>query len=454
MKFILIASFLTLIINPLFSQDTTGKPSCVSPLQCNVNHSLTYFADADIDSLTYSYADPLTINTKFHDVHYNQDPDCNPVANNCRQDTTQLRYEVYYPDPKKFPYSNNCKLPTILLIHGGGFRDCGGNYYGSQLQLLCRSFAKRGFIAITMDYRLGVLLTPPPNQNSYSVQQMLGIWRAGQDARGCLRSIIKREIAAQEPYRIDTGKIYIGGNSAGSVTAMNVAFYNKSSLLDAVYFGVSNSDVLGSINQNYYYADTTVKYTIKGVLDLWGGVLIPKANLTNPGSFFFVADNPMPPIIAFCGGQDQTFVYTHEDLTFPPLTFQSGKYNSTTFCLNTSSAFTINRANPGPSGYILGSQDIYDMFKVAAKPTEFYLDCDMGHGLESGGADFGITSPTEASLEDYFAARAATFFQAVDNSIYSSLTTTKFVDCENKRIKCSTADAGGCSNSTICPPFP
>lgn len=315
MKHVLLILGLFSIIYISFAQDNDVKPPCLSPLLCQANNDTAYYASIDIDSITYSYRNFDSIASKFHDVHYNQDPSCNPVANKCLQDTSQLEYEVYYP--KKFSYSTTCKLPMILLIHDGGFRDCGGNYYGSQLQDLCRSFARRGFIAVTMDYRLGILLVPSPYQSAYSVQQMLGIWRASQDARGCLRSIIKRENAGTEPFRIDTSHIYIGGNSAGSVTAMNVAYYNKSSLFDATFFGVNNANVLGSINQNYYYADTSVKYSIKGVLDLWGGVLVPKSYLNNPENFFFVPDNPMPPVIAFCGGKDSVFFHTHEDLVFP-----------------------------------------------------------------------------------------------------------------------------------------
>ncbi len=304
-----------------------------------------------------------------------------------------------------------------------------------------------------MDYRLGVLLVPGIYSNDYSVEQMLGIWRAGQDARGCLRTIIKRELLGNQPYRIDTSRIYIGGNSAGSVTAMNVAFYNKSALLDSVYFGISSNNVLGSINQNYYFADTTVKYTIKGVLDLWGGVLIPKSDTSNPENFFFVNGNSMPPVIAFCGGLDTTFRPTKEPLAFPPVAFGAGLYNTTNLCLNTAANFTILPPRTGgPSGYILGSQNIYEMFKRKSIATEFYIDCDMGHGIEHGNPGFGIASPTEINLEDYFAARAITFFQAVNNGITGSLHTTKFVSCENYRNKCDTLDNNnGCTNSQTCP---
>ena len=66
----------------------------------------------------------------------------------------------------------------------------------------------------------------------------------------------------------------------------------------------------------------------------------------------------------------------------------------------------------------------------------------MKHGIGAGkNADFGITNPTNNNVQLYLVQRAATFFQAVNNGkVASDFGTTKFVNCENFRKTCSTAD--------------
>lgn len=446
---LLLTLFLFFLFISAFNPDDS-LTSCPSPFQCSRDLRTAFFADALIDSLDYSFANPDSIPRNFHDVSYDNTlpKNCNTM-DQCLQDTTQLRYRVYYPSPKAFNYQN-CKLPLVLLFHGGSFSDCNGTYKTHDLIVQCRAFARRGFIAVTCDYRLGALLASKPYDTTYTVQQMLSIWRGGQDGRGGLRSMIAREIAGNEPYRFDTSKIFIGGNSAGSVLAMNIAYYNKTPLLNAVYPGIGSNNVLGSITQKYYYGSDTIKYSIKGVLNEWGGVLVPQTPdsqyLKHPENFFFAAGNSMPPMIAFLGKKDPTFNYMHEALRFTPTIVSGGLLNSTNYCLNTSATFTLSPATPGPDGFILGSQDIYEMLIRKSVGAEMYIDSDMGHGLNMGHPDFGLSSPTQDSLLEYFVERACTFFQAVINNKVSSLDRTKFSDCENYRNKCDTLDNNnGCT---------
>ena len=180
---------------------------------------------------------------------------------------------------------------------------------------------------------------------------------------------------------------------------------------------------------------------------MWGGVLIPEGtNINTPDSFFFQTGNAMPPMIAFCGGLDLTFPPTNKKLRFPinqPL-FLSENYCLVDMSGSTTYSITPNQDN---NGYILGSQDIYDMLKRNSVPTELYLDTDMGHGLTEGNPDFGLPgTPTNNQLQLYIVQRAATFFQAVVNNQAGNLITTKFVNCENYRNTCNTAN-----NNNSCP---
>ena len=324
----------------------------------------------------------------------------------------------------------------------------------SDIKKICKEFAKRGFVAITVEYRLGVKLPSLADVDEfYTVQQVLGMWRAAQDARGAIRSIIRRENEGTEPFRIDTSKIFLAGNSAGAVTAMNVAYYNLSSMLSAAFpSGINSSNVLGGINQNFYYGQWTgtnaINYTIAGVLDMWGGVLIPKN--TTASDFFFQSGNTIPPTIAFCGALDKTFVPTTKRLKFLE-GVANAAFRNESFCLQDSTGSTTFTVSEDSTTYgkIVGSQNIYNMLHSNNVLTEFYLDCDMKHGIQNPSTDnFGLTTATtDDAVNLYIVQRAATFFQAImGGKTLTDFTTTKFVECLNYRNTCDTAD-----NNDSCP---
>jgi len=168
-----------------------------------------------------------------------------------------LVYDVYYPD-----YNNyiTCPLPFIVFAHGGGFAECAG-IEADGFDVIAKEFAKRGFVCFLVNYRSGVSLDPLPLTNT-SVQQMEAIYKAGQDMRGAIRSIIKRQLNEttgdnwQDTFRIDLENMFLGGNSAGSVAMLNAAYYPTQAKINAVFpvttGSVSFQDALGSINHDAY----------------------------------------------------------------------------------------------------------------------------------------------------------------------------------------------------------
>jgi carboxylesterase type B len=131
------------------------------------------------------------------------------------------------------------KRPFILLIHGGGFRTgC-----KSQLNEECLEFAKRGYVAATIDYRLGWVKGDEkqtcsnsfcfnaecsvPQGDSCKVEYKdslsFAIYRALQDASAAMRFITHYA----NKLHIDTGYLYIGGHSAGSIIALNICYTNQ-----------------------------------------------------------------------------------------------------------------------------------------------------------------------------------------------------------------------------------
>lgn len=498
--------FIFIISNYAIAQDETITTACASPKQCqyNLNNPIPQYADeANIVESDLCYAKAcrdvnpaLSTPSDFHDVRYpgstnnGNDNNCTvPTTRQCTDDISGLRYHVFYSN--NITYSNTCKLPVVILFHGGSFADCKGNYLSSNLVYTCKEFVKRGFIAITVEYRLGVLLA---SNDTYTSQQRLAIWRAAQDARGAIRSIVKREINANQPYRIDLTKIFVGGNSAGSVTAMTASYYKPPMLATAFPSNISDPNVLGTLIQDFYYAETssTYNYTIKGVLNMWGGIAVPKNTATedyveHPELFFFQNGNMPPPTIAFCGENDDTFMPDSKRLIF----YSGANSNQTlseNYCLTKYPLVnTTYQVSPAANAYgsILGSRSIYKMLRSQQVYTEFYLDCQMAHGLDNdvtcitckvGGvdtyprikigtkcnectpfaSDFGTGLQTSTEVTLYIVKRAANFFQGVMNSaLYNSYKTTHFIECANDRNSCqdnnSTTPACEEDNDSVSP---
>ncbi|NNV54592.1 alpha/beta hydrolase [Limnovirga soli] len=434
-----------------------------------------------VDTVVYGLA---TMPADYKDVRYSANSCGVGGSTICQTDPKiSLYYQVYYPKKKgnvTINY-NNCKFPALILFHGGSYDEC-GSLYNPGIVFLANEYAKRGFVVFNVEYRRGVLIdtrSDPTTGIGYTTaQQMLAIYRASQDARGAIRSIIKRqrfhvESFPTDPYQIDTTKLFVGGVSAGSVIAMNAVYYQKQIMIDAAFPGINAA--LGSINQNFYYGDTTINFApiVKGVFNMWGAMLIPKGLQNNP-KLFFANNDYMPPIISFCGKDDQIFQFDGELVYFSPSAPNAlGYLNTETNCLLTSS-YTVPGTDANSDLFQLGSSNIYDMFREMTISTEFYLDCTMMHGLDDdcilcGGStknkirdadhtcvacvfdsDFGTGLLNSDDVNVYIVGRGATFFQgAMGTDVLNNLLITKFVECKNNRYGCDTTNANACPYTTV-----
>ncbi|WNJ21467.1 alpha/beta hydrolase fold domain-containing protein [Pontibacter sp. G13] len=140
------------------------------------------------------------------------------------QDTLAL--DVYYPTDDTL-----CLRPLIVLMHGGGFYS--GSRQDPGITALCEEFASHGIVAAAIDYRLGFFTEPLPyscnskgDNFSYDTHELpRAVFRAIQDARGAIRWLKSQS----QTYQIDTSNVFIGGESAGAVAAVHVAYMDKSS---------------------------------------------------------------------------------------------------------------------------------------------------------------------------------------------------------------------------------
>ena len=119
-----------------------------------------------------------------------------------------LELDIYQPNQNIDPME---KRPLVVLINGGGFM--GGNKLF--LEDLCLEFSKRGFVCASIEYRLGRFELPESTQKA--------IYRAQQDANAALRFLANKA----EEYKIDTAHVFVGGQSAGAVTALYVNYASE-----------------------------------------------------------------------------------------------------------------------------------------------------------------------------------------------------------------------------------
>ncbi|MEO6305325.1 MAG: T9SS type A sorting domain-containing protein [Bacteroidia bacterium] len=106
------------------------------------------------------------------------------------------------------------KRPLILYLHGGGFNDTNQSRKLIHIKAFCDSFALRGYAVAAVDYRLDTGGSSLSNR---------AIINAMHDAKSAIRFFKANRLI----YRIDTSKIFIGGESAGAITALSASYIDK-----------------------------------------------------------------------------------------------------------------------------------------------------------------------------------------------------------------------------------
>jgi len=169
--------------------------------------------------------------------------------------TTSLKLDFYEPTG-----DTETKRPLIILAHGGSFQF--GTSQDQDVSSLCNTFAKKGYACASINYRLGFF----PLDSANAIKAVL---RAVQDMKASVRFFYKDSKDGANVYKIDTNNIFIGGSSAGAITALHTAYLDKECELSD-YMSTSVLNTMGGIDGNSGNAGYSMK--VNGVINLCGAL--------------------------------------------------------------------------------------------------------------------------------------------------------------------------------------
>ena len=197
--------------------------------------------------------------------------------------TENLYMDIYSPINDNFN-----DRPLIFFLHGGSF--VSGSKSSSDIVALCMKYAKRGYVAVSIDYRLSqhLLFFDANEEKAYKA-----VLKAIHDLKAAIRYFNMND-ELYDDYGIDINRVYAGGYSAGAVTAINAAYLNEyeeiPSFLDEEFNDVGGFEGLSGnegYNSNFY-----------GIVNLSGAV----------GNKDWIIEGDIP-IVSMHGDQDDTVPY-------------------------------------------------------------------------------------------------------------------------------------------------
>lgn len=147
--------------------------------------------------------------------------------------------------------------PLVITVFGGAFVT--GSRDWCDMVEYCTRFAKHGYAAASIDYRLLPIL-------SISASSLIrSAYMAAQDVNSAIRFFKAHCLE----YRIDTNNIFLLGNSAGSIAILNEIFLSNEERPSET----SVSPDLGPMNSSGYLEYAGFSSKVAGAVAQWGGVL-------------------------------------------------------------------------------------------------------------------------------------------------------------------------------------
>jgi acetyl esterase/lipase len=244
--------------------NTILKTSLVSAIILFIKlYSITAFAQNTV-SVAYT---PPTQNLIETNSNFNlyQNLRYGPIPDSIDSSTSDRILDLYLPKNQADKISH----PVFFFIHGGGFT--GGD---KNVKDICTKMANNGFAVVSINYRLTLkykkasgsscsanMAAGLPKNGKFHPLLQTAVSNASQDAVMALAWVKENAVK----YNLDINKLVVSGGSAGSMTALHLAYVSKQKIIP-----------------------------IKAVINLWGG--LEDASVIKKNA---------PPLLTYHGDKDE-----------------------------------------------------------------------------------------------------------------------------------------------------
>jgi len=182
------------------------------------------------------------------------------------------------------------RRPVIILAFGGSF--IGGAR--EDVHFLCEAYARKGYVTVAIDYRLYDLpLLPLPTAEAMTEV----VIRTVSDMKAAIR-YMREDADTNDNFKIDPSLIFLGGISAGAITAAHTVFLDETDPLsaDIVASIEANGGFEGNTSDNFQYSSET-----QGLINLSGGLISADLVTSDDPPLFSVHDE-FDQTVPYAGG--------------------------------------------------------------------------------------------------------------------------------------------------------
>lgn len=223
--------------------------------------------------------------------------------------TQNLMMDIYEPQGD----TGTAARPLVIVAHGGSF--IGGSKTGTDVVPLCKDLAKLGYVAASIEYRVGMTNFPFPGPDSADAGA--AVMRAVHDGRAAVRYFRQNAAAGGNTYRIDPNNIYFAGVSAGGFIALHLAYMDQLAEFPAYVDTTAQPGLHGGIEGQS--GNPGYSSDVKAIINICGAI--------GDTAWIHAGDEPL---LSFHGTNDGTVPYGSALITLAgvyPLLKVHGSYS-------------------------------------------------------------------------------------------------------------------------------